>query len=568
MVLMWQQGGFPGQPEVSPWADPEFAPVVGNAHKLVLGARSESLLAYNPASAAMVVAEVVARGLEPASTKPPNVEILKRSDSGGLKTEDRKSGFPDTILSVKAAELSWTELLAAAVKLKMDSSEWVKEGSEAKRFASLLVHFGGELEVPAEEEEVASEDEAEGLSLSQAAYDALVIEALDLKAADFSGKANNKTRAALLTRLVNAKRKRSPESSGSAKKAASESDLAAVSESVDMLQQMQAGDATRFEAQLQKVKDDFALQAKKSDTKEEYANGQMRIGMSTLAWQDDILRGQFNALEPLLKLAIESGELSLVKAIQEKIDVLVVANKKPDGTQLMLKVLAADVSAAEQKVENKFDVARKRAVQDAKDLKILNGYSPYDQYQAPPSSQQPVTFGGAGRGTFSQMGRGAALAPMARGQQLQLGGPPAPLQLGWQPPPGAMPPPAPGMMPPPPPGMMPPPGALAGAKAFLEPRSGSFLQGGSKVVNTMTGQAWPLRPMSAHNPNNPGQPVRGLTSPVRNPSDGARQECQICGEPAGPGGHLVFECPTARNWMQRGWVTDLSKPTPACPQVQ
>jgi hypothetical protein len=219
------------------------------------------------------------------------VEILKRSDFGDLTIEDRKSGFPDTILFVKATELSWTELLAVVALLKMDSSGWVKEGSEAKRFASLLVHFGGELEVPAEEEEAAGEDEAEGLSLSKAAYDALVIEAMDLKAADFSGKANSKMRAALLTRLVDAKRKRSPEVFGSAKKAASESDLAAVSESVDMLQQMHARDATRFEAQLQKVKDDFAMQAKKSATKEEYTNGQMRIGMSTLAWQDDILRG-------------------------------------------------------------------------------------------------------------------------------------------------------------------------------------------------------------------------------------------------------------------------------------
>ena len=244
----------------------------------------------------------------------------------------------------------------------------------------------------------------------------------------------------------------------------------------------------------------------------------------------------------------------------------------------MLKVLASDVSASEQKVENKFDIANKRIVQDAKDWKILGGLNPFEspgggsvqqqmqpmqmqmQQQAAAVFPQPVSFGGAGRGTFAQMGRGAALAPMGRGQQLQFGGPPAPLQLGWQPPPGGMPPPA--------PGMMPPPGALGGAKAFLEPRSGTFLQGGSKVVNTMTGQAWPLRPMSALNPNNPGQPVRGLSSPVRNPSDGARQECQICGEPAGPGGHLVFECPTARSWMQRGWVTDLSKPTPTCPQVQ
>jgi hypothetical protein len=52
-----------GQPEVSPWADPEFAPVAGRAHKLVLGTRMELLLVYTSATAAMVVAEVVARGM-------------------------------------------------------------------------------------------------------------------------------------------------------------------------------------------------------------------------------------------------------------------------------------------------------------------------------------------------------------------------------------------------------------------------------------------------------------------------------------------------------------------------
>jgi hypothetical protein len=70
----------------------------------------------------------------------------------------------------------------------------------------------------------------------------------------------------------------------------------------------------------------------------------------------------------MLKLAIESVDQPLVKAIQEKIDMLVVANKKPNGTQLMLKVLTSDMSASEQKVENKFDVANKRVGQDAKDL--------------------------------------------------------------------------------------------------------------------------------------------------------------------------------------------------------
>ena len=582
MAQMAQKGGLPGQPEVGPWADPEFPPVHGRARKLVLSRRTEGLLAYSAASAAAVDAEVVARGLEPLSTKVLNVELLKRSDSAGLAVADRKAGSPDTILTFKAAELSWAELRAAAERLKMNPAVWVTEGHEAKRFASLLVHFGGEPEVPGEEEEADGEAEAEGLSLSEADWDALVIEAMDLGVADFSDKANSKRRAALLTRQVKMKRKRASDPSGSAKKAASESDLATVSESVDMLGQLQASDGTRFDAQFKEIQARMAEREKKDATKEEFQSGQMRLGMSTLQWQNDILRGQYNTLEPLLKLALESGDQKLVKAMYEKIDLLVVANKKTNGTQLMFKVLATDVSPAEQKVENKFDVAHKRVVQDAKDMKILQGYEPYAsagggsfqppmqlqsgqmqmQQQALAPFQQQPSFGGMGRSSFPQMGAGPALPPMGRGQQPQLGGMAAPLQLGWQPPPGAMPG-MPGAMP----GMMPPPGAQGAVKAFLEPRVGTPQQGGSRVLNTMTGAAWPLRPMSSINPN-PGQPVRGLASPVRAFGDGSRQECQICGDPAGPGGHLVFECPTARSWMQRGWVTDLAKPTAACPKVQ
>ena len=64
MAQMAQKGGLPGQPEVGPWADPEFPPVHGRARKLVLSRRTEGLLAYSAASAAAVDAEVVARGLE------------------------------------------------------------------------------------------------------------------------------------------------------------------------------------------------------------------------------------------------------------------------------------------------------------------------------------------------------------------------------------------------------------------------------------------------------------------------------------------------------------------------
>ena len=141
MAQMAQKGGLPGQPEVGPWADPEFPPVNGRARKLVLGRRTEALPSYTAATAAAVVAEVVARGLEPLSTKVLNVDLLKRSDSASLAGADRKEGSPDTILTIKAAELSWKELRAAAERLKMNSAEWVTEGHEAKRFASLLVHF-------------------------------------------------------------------------------------------------------------------------------------------------------------------------------------------------------------------------------------------------------------------------------------------------------------------------------------------------------------------------------------------------------------------------------------------
>ena len=170
------------------------------------------------------------------------------------------------------------------------------------------------------------------------------------------------------------------------------------------------------------------------------------------------------------------------------------------------------MSPGEQKVENKFDVAHKRVVQAAKDTKILQGYDPYAMLQSgqmqsgqlqlqqasAPFQQQP-SFGGMGSSSLSQMGAGAALPPMGRGQQPQLGGLAAPLQLGWQPPPGAIQVPA--------PGMMSPPSAQGAAKAFLEPRAGTPQQGGSRVLNTMTGAAWPLRPMSSVNPN-PGQPIR------------------------------------------------------------
>ena len=137
-------------------------------------------------------------------------------------------------------------MLAQAEEAGLATSEWVSEGHEGRRFGRLLLHFAA-LIGPHEDGDRVPEDAAAkapapapapagaaakavtGLVLSQEDYDALVLEGMGL-GVDFSERVNSKERAAMLDRLVKAKRKASasPAGEGSAKKPASEDDLAAL----------------------------------------------------------------------------------------------------------------------------------------------------------------------------------------------------------------------------------------------------------------------------------------------------------------------------------------------------
>ena len=579
---------------MTPWATPTFAPVSGHVHKLADGARSLALVKYaaSACSKDAAAAEVEARGLIPQSTKALNVKLLKRSDAKELTPDDRKTGFPTTTLEVVEMDLSWTEVLAQAEEAGLATSEWVSEGHEGRRFGRLLLHFAALIGGPHEDGDRVPEDAAAkapvpapagaaakaatGLVLSQEDYDALVLEGMGL-GVDFSERVNSKERAAMLDRLVKAKRKASasPAGEGSAKKPASEADLAALSSTVETLMQAQAadsGNANKYAEQFQRMQEQLTAKDKGRAVLEKFSAGQLKMAMSAHQWKDEVLAGQYNALEPLFRAALESGaktgDETMVKAISETMDTLVVANKLPDGTQMLFKVLKDSTSEEEQQIMNKFESARKKQVLKAKNNKILGGYDPYasmgaaggqpgfmhTQFGGGAASPSPMGFGfGGGQAALPPMAPPPMAPPMGRGRG---GLPPQQLQLGnWMaPPPG------------------PPPGAMEAAqgapKRNLQPQKSPGM-GNSRVMDMASGQSWPLKPMSAHNHQNPGMPVRSFTSPVRSgpAADGARGECQICGEPAGPGGHLVFECPTARAWMQMGWVDSLCKPLDTCPRI-
>ena len=595
-VKMAQKGAGTASPELTPWALPKFAPVRGHVHRWADGRPALALVKYSASGCSKVAAaaEVEARGLIPQATKALNVKLLKRSDAMELASEDRKAGFPTNTLEVDELDLSWTEVLAQAEKAGLAISEWETEGHDGRRFGRLLLHFAALRDGAREDGDRAAEDTAAeapapapapagpaakpgaGLLLTQEEYDALVLEGMAL-GVDFSERSNTEERAAVLYRLVKAKRKASasPAGEGSAKKPASEADLAALSSTVETLMQAQAadsGNANKYAEQFQRMQEQLTAKDKGRAVLEKFSAGQLKMAMSAHQWKDEVLAGQYNALEPLFRAALESGaktgDETMVKAISETMDTLVVANKLPDGTQMLFKVLKDSTSEEEQQIMNKFESARKKQVLEAKNNKILGGYDPYGsmgaaggqpgfmhtQFGRDAASPSPMGFGfGGGQAALPPMAPPPMAPPMGRGRG---GLPPQQLQLGnWMgPPPG------------------PPPGAMGTAqgvpKRNLQPQKGPGI-GNSRVMDMASGQSWPLKPMSAHNHQNPGMPVRSFTSPVRSgpAADGARGECQICGEPAGPGGHLVFECPTARAWMQMGWVDSLCKPLDTCPRI-
>ena len=109
------------------------------------------------------------------------------------------------------------------------------------------------------------------------------------------------------------------------------------------------------------------------------------------------------------------------------------------------------------------------------------------------------------------------------------------------------------------------PGGGAGGQPIwaLEPRQHPTARS-ADVLNTQSGLRWPLRPLSSQ-PSVPGYPVRDLNSPIMPAAQPVRDDCQICGLPAGQAtSHLKYACPTARAWMQKGWVDQFCKPTAAC----
>ena len=583
-VKMARSGAGLELPEVSVWAEHGHALVSGKVHKLVSGERTASLQAYGAGDKAAVGREAEARGLlVPAGTKALCVAMLKRSDSHTLEEGDRKAGFPTSILAVPEYDLSWEQLQAKAGELSLPTGDWVPKGVNAKRFAALLVHLVG-LVAPTTEEGSSerrdapapgpglTREERGGMVLDEADWDELVTEGLALGITGFADQENGPRIAALLHRQVVKKRKKAPagddrEDAGRLGKTAKESDLAALADAVELQAQT---NQSRYDKLLAEVKDQMDGQAKTYRAKDAHHAGQLRMAVATHDWVSPTLRGQYDGLVPLMQVALAEGNETVCEKIQEHMDILVIANRVPNGPELMQRVLEDRKDDRMQVTEKLFDVARARQVKEAKDMRVLGfqpAYGPLSPPLAAPQMSPPALGRGGAATTFGAAA--GAQQPNAYqhllslqqgpagpgGQQLPFGPPPyqAPmrqqqLQLGGQ--------------------------QVAGAGAggqpiwTLEPRTQPLLRGQDVVLNTQTGMKWPLRPLSSQ-PGLPGYPVRDLNSPITPPASVVRDDCQICGHPGGQAGtsHMKYACPTARAWMQRGWVDNLCKPTPACPPV-
>ena len=576
---MARSGAGLGLPEVSPWAEHEHALVAGKVRKIISGVRTALLQSYASGDKAAAGREAEARGLVPPASKKLVVEQLQRSDKHELEEGDRKPGFPASMLDVPESDLNWEQLLAKGGELSLLTDDWVRAGVNAKRFATLMTHLGGlatpppagggsERRDPPGPGPGPTREESGGLVLEEADWDELVTEGLALGITGFVDKPNEPRLAALLLRQVERKRKKGPagadrEGEGRPGKMAKEADLAALADAVELQAESSEGRYAKMAADLTAQ---IEAQAKASRAQTAHHAGQVQMAVATQDWKSSDLRAQYDGLVPLMKVALEEGNETLVAKIQEHMDILMIANKVPNGTGLMQRVLEDRKDDRMQVTEKLFDAARARQVKEAKDMKILGLQDPYTGYalspppagaqMSPPAlfrggaatafgaaagAQQPnayqhllnqkMPFGAAGLGAQQMAYVPPPMQAQMRPQQLQLGGAP-PGQPNWA----------------------------------LEPRHNPLVMGQDVVLNTQTNIRWPLRPLSSQ-PAVPGLPLRDLTSQVM-PTRGVRDECQICGHPGGQAdSHMKYACPTARAWMQKGWVDNLCKPTPACQRL-
>jgi hypothetical protein len=261
-------------------------------------------------------------------------------------------------------------------------------------------------------------EEIGGMVLDQAGWDELVAEGLSLGITGFADQANGPRLAAILHRQVLRKRKAPAgadrEGEGRPGKMAKEADLAALADAVELhaksnkgrYAQMVADLATRLEAQ-----------EKARGVQDAHQAGQVRMAVATQDWKSPILRGQYDGLVPLMQVALEAGDEKVVAKIQEHMDILMVANRVPNGPELMQRVLEDRKDDRLKVTEKLFDAARQREVKEAKNMKALGFQDPYASPYAPFSPSlaaaqmpppAPLRGGAASRYSFWGSGGGAA----------------------------------------------------------------------------------------------------------------------------------------------------------------
>ena len=72
-----------------------------------------------------------------------------------------------------------------------------------------------------------------------------------------------------------------------------------------------------------------------------------------------------------MQVALVEGNETVVAKIHEQMDIVVVANMVPNGTDLMQRVLEDRKDDRMQMTEKLFDVARARQVKEAKDMRVI-----------------------------------------------------------------------------------------------------------------------------------------------------------------------------------------------------
>jgi hypothetical protein len=290
-------------------------------------------------------------------------------------------------------------------------------------------------------------------------------------------------------------------------------------------------------------------------------SGQVQTVLTTHHWRDAHMQGEYNNVFILRASAISSGATDIVKQCDERIQMMIYANKT--GEMHLLRYMDQQ-HGVDGNVVAKFADARKNLRKFANDTRttctLLGTQLSASPFGAGAGLGASAGGFGSAAPSFGGTGYGSALGGFGAMQQRPMFSAP-PLQLttagGYAM--GAM---QPQHVEQPPSVGGPPPGQqlhLPLPNLSVKRGAGNTLIG----VDSLTAGTKPIRPLNpADNREGPG---RNFLSPPASASVGGRGRCSVACDVCNVQGHFAFECPTARGWYSKGFVTEWLQPTQQTP---